>query len=200
MTQQAGQQAQQMAMDQVMQLLRALAQQQRNLNQQTQRLGGQQGARPGQGGQPGGPQAGDLAAWQQQLRDALQRMLGQGPGQGLADQLGQAPGQMDDITKDLQQQKVTQRTLRTQEDVLHRMLDAQRSIHEKEQRQHERKAERPKPYQPPPSPPELTLAQKGKPATAKTPALPPEEALPLGFEDLVRGYFRALLRQEGAGR
>ena len=191
MTQQAGEQAQQMADQQVMQLLRALANQQRDLNQQTQQLAGQQGAQP----QPGGEQSGDLAGIQGELREALERMLEQGAGQGLANQLGQAPGQMDEVEQDLRREQITKRTLRTQEEVLHRMLDAQRSLHEKEQRHHQRKAERPQDHEPLRSPPELTLSQKRLPSREQSASVPPDEALPLGFEELVRGYYRALLRQ-----
>ncbi len=187
---QAGQEAQQMARGELLQLLRSLAQRQRELNAQTrQQAAGKRQSRPG------GLSTGELAGLQEAIRQALNQLLGTGPGQSLADQLGEVPGQMEDVEDDLKQDRLQQRTLRLQEDIVHRMLDAQRSIHEKEQRHHERKAERPRPYRTPPSPPRLTAEQTGAPPKVQIPTTLPDEPLPLDFENLVRGYFRALATQ-----
>jgi hypothetical protein len=100
---------------------------------------------------------------------------------------------MDDVEKDLRGQNVTKETYRSQQDILHRMLDAQRSLYQKEREDRQRKAEAPKPYKPPSSPPALrhTLTQKAPPPALNA----PQRDLPLGYEDLTRKYFEALGRR-----
>jgi hypothetical protein len=191
----------QMALQEYMKRLQQMAGQQRGLNQRTQQMGGgppqpmpggqQAGDMPG-GMQPGG--AGGLADQQAALRQALQKMLGQAGNQGgLGDQLGGVPGQMDDVEKDLRGQNVTRETYRSQQDILHKMLDAQRSLYQKEREDRQRKAEAPKPYKRPSSPPALrqTLTQKPPPTALNA----PQRDLPLGYEDLTRKYFEALGRR-----
>ena len=99
---------------------------------------------------------------------------------------------MDDVEKDLRGQNVTRQTRRQQADILHKMLDAQRSLYRKDKEERERKAEAPKPYKRPSSPPALRrdLARQTPP-----PLAPPRQDLPLGYEDLTRQYFEALSRQ-----
>ncbi len=190
----------QMALQEYMKRLQQMAGQQRGLNQRTQQMGGGQ-PQPMPGGQqagqmPGGMQSGGIGALADQqaaLRQALQKMLGQAGNQGgLGNQLGGVPGQMDDVEKDLRGQNVTQETHRRQQDILHKMLDAQRSLYQKDREERQRKAEAPKPYQRPTSPPALrqTLTQKPPPALNA-----PQRDLPLGYEDLTRKYFEALGRR-----
>jgi hypothetical protein len=97
---------------------------------------------------------------------------------------------MEDIERDLREDRLGAQTAERQRQVLHRMLDAQRSVYQRDQQRHQRVAERPKPFRLPPSPPELTPRN---PPPAQPGAAPTEEAgLPLDFEDLVRQYYRAL--------
>jgi hypothetical protein len=175
----------QMAMQGLMQQLQGLAQQQRALNQQTQQMQG-----PGQTPRKQGGQ-GALADEQQRIRDALERLLQKaGRASGLADQLGQVPGDMRDVEQDLRAERAGSQTVARQQEVLRRMLDAQRSVYKKDQQRRQRIAERPKPFRLPPSPPELTPRNPPPVASNVTPG--EDSDLPLDFEDVVRQYFRAL--------
>ncbi|MEI6502747.1 MAG: hypothetical protein WCP21_17195, partial [Armatimonadota bacterium] len=105
---------------------------------------------------------------------------------------GGLPGEMNDVEKDLRGQSVTRETYRRQADILHKMLDAQRSLYQKDREDRQRKAEAPKPYKPLSSPPALrqSLTHKSPPPPVNT----PRPDLPLGYEDLTRQYFEALSR------
>lgn len=178
----------QMAMQELMRRLQQLAQQQKGLNDATK-----SGDMPGGGG-PGGstPAGSSLANQQGGIRQALQQMLGQAGGQsGMGQQLGGLPAEMDDVEDQLRHDQVTQRTYRQQEHILHKMLDAQRSIYDKERESRERIAEAPKPYRPPASPPILHKAPV-PPLTLRASGSPRD--LPLGYEDLARRYLEALSR------
>lgn len=168
----------------MMQQLQGLAQQQRNLNQQTQpRRGPSPTPRP-QGGQ------GNPADEQQRIREGLERLLEKaGRASGLPDRLGDVPGAMEDVERELREERFGGETAARQQDILRRMLDAQRSVYQKEQQRRQRVAERPKPFRLPASPPELTPRNSPPQPTASPGA---EGDLPLDFEDVVRQYFRAL--------
>ncbi|MGQ9731651.1 MAG: hypothetical protein ACUVX8_10315 [Candidatus Zipacnadales bacterium] len=172
-------------LQQAMQQLQALTQQQGNLNQQTQQA-------KSAGRQPqkeGG--SGNLADQQANIRKALERLL-QKAGQptGLSDRLADLPTKMEDVEQELRADRLSNETLTRQQEILHRMLDAQRSVYKKDQERRQRIAERPKPFRLPPSPPELTP----RPPPQRAPGEVPNEEgeLPLDFEDIVRQYFRAL--------
>ena len=200
MTQGAANASQSMALEQYLKQLESLAQRQQRLNEQTQQQLGQgmPMPKPGlraegrYGPQAGGQQLGQLAAEQELIRRALEKLLQQAEGgEGrLGEQLGNVPSQMEDVEKDLEQYKADRETLKTQADILHKMLDAQRSLHTKSERP-ERKAVQAKPYQPPPSPPALKKSEGPK---VRPPTINPQEPLPLGFEDLVRRYMEAVGR------
>ena len=182
----------QMALQEYMKRLQQLAEQQRGLNQRSQQQGGGMPQPMPGGGQLGGNMPGSLAAQQAAIRQALQKMLSQAGKQGgLGDQLGGVPGQMDDVEKDLRGGQITRQTFRTQGEILHKMLDAQRSLYQKDREERQRKAEAPKPYKAPSSPPALrqTVAHKTLPA-----ANAPRPDLPLGYEELTRKYFEAVGR------
>lgn len=176
----------QMAWQETLKRLEQLAQQQQGVNQMTQQMGssGQPLAKPG------GPNLADMQAG---IRQALQQMLGQqGEGSSLSQQLGGLPAQMDDVEQDLRGSQVTQQTQRTQAEILHKLLDAQRSLYRKDRQDRQRRAERPKPYPRPSSPPELR--QPPRPPQRPPSAAPSQQQWPLGYEDLTRAYFEALAR------
>jgi len=169
----------------LMQQLLGLAQQQRALNQQTQQAQGQ-GSTPRKEGSQG-----QLADEQARIREALERLLQKaGKPSGLPDQLGDVPGQMNDVEQDLREDRLGSQTVARQHEVLRRMLDAQRSVYQKDQQRRQRIAERPKPFRLPPSPPELTPRSPPQSRAELTPG--EETELPLDYEDVVRQYFRAL--------
>ena len=178
----------QMAMQEYMRRLQQLAEQQRALNQMTQQGGGGQPL-PMPGQQPGGQ---ELGGQQGAIRQALQQMLGQaGQQSGVGQQLGGLPAEMNDVESQLRREQVTPRTLKQQERFLHKMLDAQRSLYEKERESRERLAEAPKPYRQPSSPPVLR-ATAVPPVTLRSSGAPQD--LPLGYEALTRKYFEALAK------
>ncbi|KAA3602179.1 MAG: DUF4175 family protein [Calditrichaeota bacterium] len=135
-------------MEQYMEALQQMAGQQQGLNGQTQGMmgmqpGGQQGQKPG-GMQPGGQQGqgqggnnpsplgmGSLAAQQKALQEALeslqQKMERGGSGKPLGD-LGEIGKEMGEIAKELKERNASQKTVRKQQRVLSRLLDAQRSV------------------------------------------------------------------------
>jgi len=186
--------SQRMALEQYLKQLEAMAQGQQALNEQTAQQLGQTGLPL----VPGGGTLQQLAAEQELIRGALEKMLGQAErdGQGqFGDQLGDVPGQMEDVEEDLRQVRAGRETLQTQGDILRKMLDAQRSLHTKEHRP-ERKAVQAKPYEIPKSPPKLQPPKSARAESAE-PMMPPE-ALPLDFEELVRDYFRWLRQEQHA--
>ncbi len=174
------------SMQQLMQQLQNMAQQQRGLNQQTQSAQ----RRPGQSPREQGSQ-GNLADEQGRLREALQKLLDRaGQESGLPDQLGDVPGEMGDVEQQLREGRLGNETAKRQQDILRRMLDAQRSVYKKDQQRRRRVAERPKPFRLPPSPPELT--QRHDPPLGPRATSGDDALLPLDYEDVVKEYFRAL--------
>jgi DNA repair exonuclease SbcCD ATPase subunit len=181
----------QMAWQETLKRLEQMAQQQAGLNQMTQQMGSSGQPRPG-------PGAGELADQQAALRQALQQMLGQsGEGSGLGQQLGGVPAQMNDVAQALEGRRVTADTHRTQAQILHKLLDAQRSLYRQDRQDRQRRAEAPKPYRPPASPPQLRASVR---PSRLTPPAPPPREWPLGYEDLTRRYFEAVGRGETIGR
>jgi len=144
-----GKQSAAQALSEYLHSLEELAQQQQALNQQAQAAG------------DGSPLLTELAGQQAMLRAALDKLL-QSSGQQLSDRLGGVGEDMDQVAQDLSQRRLTAQTKQRQQDILHRMLDAQRSLYTRERQSRERVAERPRPWTPPPSPPALRLAEPPK--------------------------------------
>ncbi|MFP4248569.1 MAG: hypothetical protein ACLFU7_02855 [Armatimonadota bacterium] len=193
---QLSQQSAQSTLSEYMERLKSLAERQEGLNQQTGE--GQQGEsgerRPGQGpGMSTSQMAYEQALIQQALREML-REGGEGEGEAtgpIADQLGGVPDEMEKVEDDLRSGRIERETVERQERILEKMLEAQRSLYTKDQERSERKAERPQSFEPPPSPPAIS------PSLMSRPSLEIErgrgsEALPRGYEDLVREYYRRL--------
>jgi len=192
----------QMALQEYLRRLEELAQRQEALNQQSgNQSGGQTQAGAGEGAEgqqpmPGaGPgDMGQLAMEQAMIRQALQKLLG-GQGAGnLADRLGGVPGQMQKVEDDLRGRKITPQTLQQQRDILHKMLDAQRSLYSKDKESRERKAEAPRPYKPPKAPPVLRPdLMRPTPTPQRRQDLGSSE-LPLDYEAITRAYLERLRR------
>lgn len=114
-----------------MQQLLGLSEQQANLNQATQQAMGQ-GAEPGNQGRGRDPrrEMGRLAAEQDRIAQALEMLERQLQGQGGARRRVEAIGEeMKSVVEDLRNQRLSAQTLQNQQRILHRMLDASRSIH-----------------------------------------------------------------------
>jgi hypothetical protein len=114
-----------------MQQLLGLSEQQAGLNQATQQALGQ-GMEPGQRGQGRDPrlEINRLAAEQDRIAQALELLEQQLRGQGGAQRrVGAIEEEMKSVVEDLRRQRLSPRTLAAQQRILHRMLDASRSIH-----------------------------------------------------------------------
>jgi len=197
----------QMALQEHLQRLEQLAQRQQRLNEQSggeqaagEQAGGQQSGGQGQGAQagaqpaPGGASAAQLAMEQAMIRQALEKLM-QGKGGGkLADQLGGVPGAMEKVEDALKGAKVTTETRQQQREILHKMLDAQRSLYSKQKESKERKAEVPQAYKPPKAPPVLRPDQTRPPKTDRRRRETGTPELPLDFEAVTREYLERVRR------
>lgn len=180
--------------------LEQLAERQRELNRQTpgpEQGGDQQGPAGQEGGMPlpgGAGGLGDLALEQALIRQALEELLsGRGAG-GLTDQLGDVPGDMEQVEDDLQSGQVSAQTSERQRDILRKMLDAQRSLYSKQEESPQRKAEAPRPYSPPTAPPALRPDQT-RPVTRSRDRRDMGPAdMPLDFETITQEYLRRVRR------
>ena len=106
---------------------------------------------------------------------------------------GGVPG--DRRSSELRSGVAERRTIEHQEEILEKMLEAQRSLYTRDQEREERQAERPTTWTPPPSPPPLSPSLLRAPSVNMR-SRSAQSELPRGYEDLVREYFRAL----GEGR
>ncbi|MCD6350659.1 MAG: DUF4175 family protein, partial [Armatimonadetes bacterium] len=176
LSQALGQQSAQMALSEYLKRLEQLAEQQRGLNDRSQQLGN------------GNPRLSELGAQQAMLRAALDKLM-RGAGKQLSDKLGGVGQDMEAVAKDLKGRRLTAKTKTRQRDLLHKMLDAQRSLYTRHQQSRERKAERPRAWQPAPSPP--AVAVEGPPRL-KLPEIEPSQIdeVPPEYEDLAQEYLR----------
>ena len=119
---------------------------------QLQQMAGQQGQlnkdamgmmpQPGQSGQPTPEQFGRMAAQQQMIQRSLEGMNQQmGQRQDMLGRLGDLGEDMEKVIEDLRRQRLDPKVIERQQRILSRMLDAQRSVREKE-KSRKREAER----------------------------------------------------------
>ena len=116
------------AMEQMM----GLSEQQADVNRATQQAMGP-GRQPGQKGrqQPDfGELMAELAARQRQIFQALQELERSSRGhRGMQHQISQMQSEMETVLRDLNRRRPTRQTIKSQERILQRMLEASRSIH-----------------------------------------------------------------------
>ncbi len=116
--------------EQFMQQLQQMAGQQGQLNQETMGLF-QQGQRPN--GQVPGQSLAQAAAQQQMIRNSLEKMNEQmGNRQDVLGRLNELGEEMEKVIDDLKKQKLDPKVIERQQKILSRMLDAQKSVREKE--------------------------------------------------------------------
>ena len=108
-----------------MESLSEMSSQQQGLNSQTMQM--QMGM--GMQNQQGLMQR--LQAQQQQLQQALQELLSENPGEKSGG-LGKAKEEMDEVIEDFKRRKVDRQTMDRQEKILSRMLDAQKSMSQRD--------------------------------------------------------------------
>ena len=179
-------------MQEMMQAMKNMSQMQAGINDQTM----MQMPQPGMQMNMGQQQAlQSLAAQQEMLRQQLEKLSDQygerGEMLGRLDQLGQ---EMKKVVDDLQKSQVSPETIRRQEAILSRMLDAQKSAN---RRDYSNKRQ----------------AEQGIDVVRKSPSLPEgftgdeegvsemvrkalDEGYPRQYEKLIRAYFKSLQDQE----
>lgn len=140
-----------------------------------------------------------LAAQQEAVRKSLEQLNEEAKQSSEKDKflgdLGKITEEMKEVVKDLEQQNVNPRTLQNQERILSRLLDAQRSIRERDFEKR-RKAE-PGREITRRSPAEIDLTmQEGKNHLQQDLLKALEEGYAKDYEELIRKYFEALQKRE----
>ncbi len=110
-------------LDQFLQQMQSMSQQQQGINQGTQQLGMQGQLTPSQQGR-----LMRLAAQQEALRRALERLQAQKEGGEMLGSLAKIAEEMRQAAKEMRTQKVNRKTIERQERILSRLLDAQKSV------------------------------------------------------------------------
>jgi hypothetical protein len=182
-------------LEQMLEQLQKMAEQQGGINKGTLPLA--QGGGTG-GGNQGGlsmeQQAalGRMMAEQKALRDALEGMQSQMQGQeALRERLGDLAKEMDEVIKDMQKHQVNRQTIDRQRRILQRMLDASKSIREKELSE-KRKSETGKEYLTH-SPGELPSDLLDRRARLRDEFLKEkQQGYARDYEELIQSYFDAL--------
>jgi len=130
-----------MGMDQFMQRLLGLSGKQQGINQESQQMGEQ-----GLEGMRQQAAMARLAAEQAAVQKSLEQLLQEfGSRKEILGRLDQTAQDMDQVVKDLQENRLGRQTLERQQQILSRMLDAQRSMRERDLSE-ERQAESGKKY------------------------------------------------------
>ncbi|NIR48499.1 hypothetical protein GWO43_08720 [candidate division KSB1 bacterium] len=176
----------------MMQRLMGASQKQQGINQRTQNLGEQ----------PGGltmeQQAAlsRLAAEQEAVRKSLEQLAREmGNRSEILGDLGKVSEDMEKVVKELQNQNVNRNTIQRQKRILSRLLDAQRSMHNRDFSR-KRRAETGKEYQTlsPESLPSELLTRKDKLKNELLRAM--KEGYSKDYRELIRKYFEALYEQQ----
>ncbi|MGA1197389.1 MAG: hypothetical protein ACO36I_12930, partial [Candidatus Latescibacterota bacterium] len=175
--------------EEMMQQMAQLSQQQGDLNAQTEDMFGK--PQPGQG-QLGGLE--QLAAQQRAIQQALEELrqeLARQQQQMLGD-LGKVASDMEQTAKELQQRHLTPETLNRQQQILSRMLDAQKSMRQRgKSREREAESGKDMAYRGPGSLP-ANLGESNNPLRQYLrDAL--KEGYPTEYQSLIRSYFESLM-------
>ena len=172
----------------LMQQLKRMTGQQQGINMQTQQVGQSQGM-----SQEQMQQAGRLAAQQEALRKSLEQLNKEAQSSSdrnrILGDLQRIADEMREVVKDMEQGNINPNTLRQQEKILSRMLEAQSSLRERDFEQRRRSAAGKMPVRPGPS---------SLPANAEVDKLRRdlikalEEGYSKDYQELIRRYFEAL--------
>lgn len=173
----------------LMQQLQQLSQQQLNLNQLTQMMN------QGQMSQEMMAQMQRLAQQQEMIRKSLEQLNEEakqtGQSKRLAGNLERILNEMKEVITNLQSQKMNDDIVKQQEKILSKLLDAQRSINEREYEK-ERKSDAGKNFARS-SPPDLILnTEEGKNKLKDELMKSLREGYKKDYEDMIRKYFEAL--------
>jgi hypothetical protein len=137
-----------------------------------------------------------LAAQQRAIQQAMQEMAeGMGHREDVLGRLGELGGQMEEVVEDLLNMNVDRKTINRQRQILSRMLDAQKSVREREYSQ-KRKAERAKRYtaKDPRKLSDTEDANRKALQEALKKAL--DEGYNSDYQKLIEAYFKLLIESE----
>ncbi len=177
----------------MMQRLTGLSNQQQGINQQTSELGEGQGMTMEQQAAMS-----RLAAEQGSVRKSLEQLLKEaGNRSDLLGDLEKIGNEMEEVVQDLETRNLSRNTLNRQKQILSRLLDAQRSMHNRDFSK-KREAETGKEYQmtSPQSLPSTLLSQKDILKNELLKAM--KEGYSKDFRELIQKYFEALTREKQA--
>ncbi len=186
-----------------MERLQQAAGQQQMLNQAMQQMmqGQQQGqGQQGQGqqrlGQPGGEEAGRMAAQQEAIRKSLEDLAkDQKGGKRALGDLDKMAKEMQEIISDMKSGNISEETIRRQEKILSRLLDASRSTREQDfEKQREAKSGQNFSRT---SPASLDMrTQEGRTRALQELLRSTQQGYTKDYEALIRRYFEALQKVE----
>lgn len=174
------------------------------LSQQQQQLNDQAEAMAGQGGKPrlsreGGEQQQlqDMAARQEAIRRGLDEIAGKvGERRDLLGRLDQLGKEMGDVAEEMRKGGLDDRILQRQNRILNRLLDAQKSIRKRDDREERESKTAEQLDRPSPAP--LTREQLMGPDRLRRDLLRGRaDDYPAQFRSLVEKYFRALAEKRG---
>ena len=137
-----------------------------------------------------------LAGEQAALQEALEKMSNEmGSRQDIMGRLGELGSKMDEVVQDLLKQNVDRETIDRQREILSRMLDAQKSVQEREYSK-KRKAESAKKYIAidPGTLKNLSDLQKKRLQDALKKSL--NEGYQSDYQNLIELYFKQLIQQQ----
>jgi hypothetical protein len=176
-----------MSFENFMQQMQKLSQSQQSINQQTRGL--QQGLSKSMAQQAAMSR---LMREQRGLRKALEQLAREAQSMSnILGDLGQIGKDMKDVEEDLANRQVTPETLQRQQRILSRMLDAQRSIHQREYSR-QRQAETADGFVRPPSPGEFSLTSD-KPGQLEEDLLRAKrQGFSRDYLDLIKRYYEAI--------
>lgn len=182
--------------EEMMQQLSQMAGQQGQLNQEAMGMM----PKPGQGRmQLSQDAAGRLAAQQEMIRQSLEKMNQENGGGGQKDvlgRLGELGEEMEKVIQDLQKQRLDRNVIERQQRILSRMLDAQKSVREREYSK-KRQAEKDRNFVAK-SPPELKqelLEREDQLRQEMLKAL--KEGYSSEYKEYIKSYYEILSRQGG---
>ncbi len=176
--------------EEMMDRLSQMAQSQQGLNEQTMMLPG------GQGEQmiPGGEQFSRMAAQQRALQQQMQKLSEEG--QGMREILGDLDGitkSMGEVADDIEDQNINERTRRLQRQIVSRLLDATRSVKEREySKRRESKTGRELVRKSPPS----LLFDQDRDKLRRDLLRALQEGYTRDYRQLIRNYFQTLEKLE----
>lgn len=172
----------------LMQQMKKLSQQQMQLNQMTKQMKGKMSARQR-------AQMQKLAKQQQMIQKSLEQLNKEnreaGESKKLTEDLGKIAEEMREVVKNMQTESIDDDLIKQQENILSRMLDAQRSVNERdfEKRRISRAGEEFNRE----SPPELNLSSEEAKNLLKDELLKAvKEGYSKDYEALIRKYFKKL--------